>query len=134
MSLLCVWADSTYNPWVANTTIVFGLLLTVIGFFGYFATGTSSFTALIPAAFGLLLLALGFVARSEAARKHAMHAAAAVALVGFLGALMSLLRTPAGVRSAIAVYSQVAMLLLTGIFVALCVRSFIAARKARGGI
>ena len=116
---------------MASTTIVFGLLLTLIGFAGYFLTGTSSFTALIPAAFGLLLLMLGFIARSEAARKHAMHAAAAVALVGFLGALMSLLRTPSGVRSAVALYSQVAMVLLTAIFVVLCVRSFIAARRAR---
>jgi hypothetical protein len=116
---------------MASTTILFGLVLTLLGFFGYFATGTSSFTALIPAAFGLLLIMLGFIARSESARKHAMHAAAAVALVGFLGALMSLLRTPTGVRSAIALYSQVAMVLLTGLFIVLCVRSFIAARRAR---
>lgn len=116
---------------MAFTTIGFGLALTCLGFFGYFMTGTSSFTALIPAGFGLLLLALGFIARSEGARRHAMHAAAAVALVGFLGALMSLLRTPTGVRSAVALYSQVAMALLTGIFVWLCVKSFIQARRAR---
>src|SRR5688572_22398344 len=116
---------------MASTTILFGLALTVLGFAGYLLTGTSSFTALIPAAFGLLLLVLGFLARSEAARKHAMHAAAAVALVGFLGALMSVLRTPAGVRSALALYSQLAMVVLTGLFVVLCVRSFIAARRAR---
>lgn len=116
---------------MASTTIVFGLLLIVLGFAGYFLTGTSSFTALIPAAFGLLLLVLGLMARAEAARKHAMHAAAAVALVGFAGALMSLLRTPAGVRSGVAMASQVAMVLLTGIFVVLCVKSFIDARRAR---
>src|SRR5918992_4579638 len=113
---------------MASTTILFGLVLTAIGFAGYFLTGTSSFTALIPAGFGLLLLVLGFIARAESARKHAMHAAVVVALVGFLGALMSLLRTPAGVRSAIALYSQLAMTVLTGLFVILCVKSFIAAR------
>ena len=116
---------------MAFTTIVFGLVLTVLGFAGYFLTGTSSFTALIPAAFGILLLVLGLIARSEASRKHAMHAAAAVALIGCVGALMTLLRTPAGVRSAVALYSQLAMVVLTGLFVALCVRSFIAARRAR---
>jgi len=42
-----------------------------------------------------------------------------------------LLRTPAGVRSGVAVASQLAMVLLTGIFVVLCVRSFISARRAR---
>lgn len=116
---------------MASTTILFGTLLTLIGLAGYFLTGTSSFTALIPAIFGLLLIVLGFVARNEAARKHAMHAAAAVGTVGFIGALMSLLRTPTGVRSALALGSQVAMLVLTGIFVALCVKSFIDARRAR---
>jgi hypothetical protein len=113
---------------MASTTIVFGLLLTLIGLCGYFLTGTSSFTALIPAAFGLLMLSLGFIARSEGARKHAMHAAAAV---GFIGALIPLLRTPSGVRSAVAVASQVSMVLLTAVFLVLCVRSFRAARRAR---
>jgi hypothetical protein len=54
-----------------------------------------------------------------------------VALLGMIGALIPLLRTPAGVRPAMAVFSQVAMVVLTGIFVALCVRSFIATRRAR---
>ena len=81
---------------MASTTIVFGILLTLLGLVGYFLTGTSSLTALIPALFGLLLLVLGFLARSESMRKHAMHAAAAVALVGCVGALIPLLRTPSG--------------------------------------
>jgi hypothetical protein len=116
---------------MAFTTIVFGLVLILIGLAGYFLTGTSSFTALIPAALGLLLLVLGILARSDSARRHAMHAAAAVALVGFVGALMSVLSTPPGVRSAVALYSQLATVLLTGFFVVLCVRSFVAARRAR---
>lgn len=114
-----------------STTIVFGLLLTILGLCGYFLTGTSSFTALIPAAFGLLLMSLGFIARAPGARKHAMHAAAAVALVGFIGALIPLLRTPAGVRPAIAVFSQVTMAMLSAAFVVLCIKSFRAARRAR---
>lgn len=116
---------------MASTTIVFGVLLTLLGFGGYLLTGTSSLTALIPAVFGLLLLVLGFLARSEAVRKHAMHAAAAVALVGFAGALFSLLRTPTGPRSPMAVFSQGAMVVLTAVFVGLCVKSFIDVRRAR---
>jgi len=115
---------------MASTTIVFGILLTLLGLFGYAMTRTSM-TALIPSLFGLLLLILGFLARSESLRKHAMHAAAAVALVGFAGALFPLLRTPPAPRAAMAVFSQVAMVVLTAVFVALCVRSFIAARRAR---
>ena len=78
---------------MSPTTIVFGMLLTLLGLAGYFLTGASSPTALIPAIFGVLLLVLGFLAHFEAARKHAMHAAATVALVGCGGALFSLMRT-----------------------------------------
>jgi hypothetical protein len=116
---------------MASTTIVFGILLTLLGVAGYVLSGMTSFTALIPAVFGLLLLALGFLARSESMRKHAMHAAAVVALVGCAGALFPLLRTTGGVRPGLAVFSQVAMVVLTALFVVLCVRSFIAARRAR---
>ena len=128
-----MWADSTYNPGVANTTIVFGLLLTALGLAGYLIAGAASVTALIPAFFGVVLLALGFLARSEPLRKHAMHAAAAVALIGFAGALMSLLRAPFATRSALANFSQLAMALLTAVFVVLCIKSFRDARRARAG-
>jgi hypothetical protein len=115
---------------MASTTITFGVLLTLLGLVGYALTRTS-LTALIPSLFGLLLLILGFLARSESIRKHAMHAAATVALIGCVGALIPLLRTPSGPRAAMAVFSQVAMVVLMAAFVALCVRSFIAARRAR---
>lgn len=116
---------------MASTTVIFGLLLTLLGLAGYFLTGTSSLTALIPAFLGVILIVLGFLARSDHARRHAMHAAALVALLGFAGALFSLLRTPLGLRPGMAVFSQMATVLLTGIFLALCVRSFIEARRAR---
>ena len=85
-----------------SITIIFGLLLTLLGVSGYSLSGTSSVTALIPALFGLLLLVLGFLARSESDRKHAMHVAATVGLVGFAGAVYSLMRTPLALSSQIA--------------------------------
>ena len=125
-----------HGPWttmtaMASTTIVFGVLLSLLGLGGYVLSGAASVTALIPAFFGLPLMLLGFLARSESMRRHAMHAAAALALLGWAGAVFSLMRTPTGPRSPAAVISQGAMVLLTAIFVALCVRSFIAARRAR---
>ena len=118
---------------MSSTTILFGVLLTLLGLAGYVLTGASSPTALIPVIFGLLLLALGLLARSEPMRKHAMHAAATVALLGCGGALFSLMRTPAGPRSPMAVSSQAAMVILTAVFVGLCVKSFIDVRGARTG-
>src|SRR5688572_9752107 len=41
---------------MASITIVVGLVLTLLGVLGYFLTGTSSLTALIPALFGLPLV------------------------------------------------------------------------------
>ncbi len=118
---------------MSSTTILFGVLLTLLGLAGYVLTGASSPTALIPTIFGLLLLALGLLARLEPMRKHAMHAAATVALLGCGGALFSLMRTPAGPRSPMAVSSQTAMVILTAVFVGLCVKSFIDVRRARTG-
>ena len=120
-----------YNRGMASMTIVFGLLLTILGVAGYLLTGAVSVTALIPAFFGLVLLVLGFLARAESMRKHAMHAAAVVGLIGFLGALSTFLRAPMETRSAMANFSQLAMIVLTAIFVGLCVKSFRDARRAR---
>lgn len=120
-----------------SITVVFGLLMILLGLAGYLGTGTSSFTALIPAVFGVLFVVLGVVARNEHARKHAMHAAAALAVLGFLGTARSFAALPdvlAGeetLRGPAAVYSQAAFATLTGIFTILAVKSFVDARRAR---
>src|SRR5215467_9296051 len=71
------------NGVMANVTIGFGLVLAALGVGGYVATGRTSLTALIPLAFGLVLVVCGALARREALRKHAMHAAAVLGLLGF---------------------------------------------------
>src|SRR5687767_11285261 len=107
---------------MAFITIVVGLLLTALGAVTYVLSGAP--TSLIPAFFGIVLLILGFLARADSLRKHAMHAASAVALIGFLGAITSLLRAPMATRSAMANASQVTMAIVTAIFVVLCIKSF----------
>ena len=116
------------------TTRYFGLILIVLGVASYVLTGRTSVTALIPAAFGAVLVICALVARNEAARRHAMHAAVAVGLIGALAALGR------GVPAALdggatrpAVLSQLVMGVLLLIYVALGVQSFIAARRARQG-
>jgi hypothetical protein len=121
---------------MANIAILFGVLLIALGLIGWFGTGMESPTALIPSVFGLLLVVAGVIARNESRRKHAMHAAAMVGLLGLLGSASGLLQLPAllaggeVVRPAAAA-SKSAMAVLCAVFVALCVKSFIAARKAR---
>ena len=115
-------------------TRYFGLILIVLGIGSYVGTGRASVTALIPALFGAILVVCALVARNEAARKHAMHAAVAV---GLIGALASLGRgVPAALSGGAArpaVLSQLVMGVLLLIYVGLGVQSFIAARKARMG-
>jgi hypothetical protein len=121
---------------MANTTIGFGAVLVVIGVIGYFATGSQSPTALIPAAFGFVLIALGIIARNEKLRKHAMHGAAVIGLLGFLGSAGGLwqlvqMMGDAEVQRPEAAIARSIMAIVCVAFVAMTVRSFIAARKAR---
>ena len=119
---------------MTSTTRLFGLILIVLGVASYFLTGRTSVTALIPAIFGAVLVICALIARNESARRHAMHAAVAV---GLLGAIASLVRAVpaviAGNGGRPAVISQLVMAVLLLIYVGLGVQSFIAARKARTG-
>jgi hypothetical protein len=121
-----------------HITVVTGVILSAIGLFGYFwsASETPSPTALIPAAFGVILIVLGIVAHRPGARKHAMHAAAAVALIGFLLAGgRGFMKLGAAASDDLSISRPVRMVLLMAVvclvYVALCVNSFIAARRRR---
>jgi hypothetical protein len=119
---------------MAGTTRLFGLLLIVLGVAAYTITGRTSVTALIPAFFGAVFVILALVARNEAARKHAMHAAVALGLIGALAALgRAMPAVMNGDATRPAVLSQLAMSTLLIVYVVLGVQSFIAARKARLG-
>ena len=68
-----------------RTAIISGLLLIVWSVVTYFISGGASLTAFIPAGFGLLIALFGAIGIKEGARKHAMHGAALVGLLGLLG-------------------------------------------------
>lgn len=122
-----------------STSIISGILLILIGMVGYLLgmrDGQASPTALIPAAFGLLLVIFGFLAKSkENLRKHLMHAAVVVGLFGFLATASSVLKIPALLSGTaerpLAVVSQFAMAVICFVFVLICINSFVAARRNR---
>ena len=123
---------------MAKVTLVFAVLFIALGIVGFVSTGSQHYTALIPAALGLLLGIFGVVALSPdpSRRKLFMHINVTLGLLGFLGTLMGLvdyLRSLGGMvlKNPPATESKAIMALLCLIYVALCVRSFIAARKAR---
>jgi len=124
---------------MAKVTYVFGVLLILVGLVGYFGTGSVHPTALIPVWFGLALVVGGFLAvsPSEGRRKLFMHINVTVGLVGFIGAIASALHGYGHARSLgidpdyKALAAQLAMAVLLLIYVILCVRSFIHARRSR---
>ena len=111
-------------------TLMVGVLLVVQGVGFYFGTSSKSITALIPAFVGLPMLVLGILALKESARKHAMHLAAALAMLGFLAAVGRM--ASAGLSLSPAGASVLILALVTGFFLLLCVKSFIDARRRRG--
>jgi hypothetical protein len=114
------------------TTRYVGIVLMLIGIGSYVLTGRTSVTALIPAFFGIIFVVLAYVARNESARRHAMHAAVAL---GLLGAVASLGRAvPAAMDGQLArpaVLAQIITAVVLAFYVYMGVQSFIAARRAR---
>ena len=117
-----------------KTTIVYGIILIMLGMIGYFVTSQTSVTALIPAFFGMVIVIAGALAQKEPRRKHAMHAAAALALLGFfgtfrgIGSLVTLIGGGEVARPAAAISQSIMAVLSLG-FVLLCIKSFKDARR-----
>lgn len=114
-----------------QVTIVYGLALIALGVIGYLASGGASVTALIPVFLGVLAVIAGWLARNERLLKHAMHAAAVLGVIGVLGGAPGLFALLGGEPADAGSLSRATLAVLSAIFVGLCVRSFIQARKAR---
>ena len=129
---------------MAKIAIVFGILVALVGVVGYIET--HFWHAFIPVVLGILLILLGIVANTENLKRRmlAMHIAVTLGLLGFLGTIPGLIAMGgylAGHHQAevagiavghkLAAEVQSATSILCLIFVLLCVRSFIAARRAR---
>jgi hypothetical protein len=124
---------------LAKVTIVFALLLIALGLVAYIGTGSLHPTALIPTWIGLVLGIFGALSLSPNPKRRMlfMHINVTVALLGFLGTVGEIIRGTLHANStgiapqAAAVESKYALAGLLLVYVILCVRSFIAARKAR---
>ena len=116
-------------------SIIAGLILIAIGVVGYFvgvSQDKASVTALIPAFIGLLLVVCGGIAqKKESLRKHMMHAAVAIALIGFIATSVRLLPRMGEFTGTAAQLSQLSTAIVCLAFVIFAVRSFIAARAER---
>ena len=113
-----------------NLTTNYGLLLLSWGLIVTYISGAQSFTSFLPAALGLALLVSGEMAKApEGNKKLWMHVAVTFGLIGALGGTRFFMVMADGLTYA---SSSMLMMFVTGsAYTALCVRSFIAARKAR---
>ena len=123
---------------MAKLTIGFGILLVLLGVFGFVATGSAHPTALIPSAIGLFFVLFGVMANADDSKKRMlwMHISVTVALLAFIGTIpadIDTIRLAHGAYFAhpAAVEEKGALSLLCLIYVLFCVRSFIAARRSR---
>lgn len=120
---------------MVGLSVLMGFLLILLGVAGYFASNMASPTALIPAAFGVVILMLGAYGREPSRRRVAMHLAMGIALVGILGSiggLLALARWMTGSYSGpltLAPIARALMAILLGIYLAAGIRSFVAARR-----
>jgi hypothetical protein len=115
---------------MARLTIIISVLLILLGLVAYFcfAEGDArSVTALIPAFFGIPILACGLIGN-----KVAMHAAMVFALLGVIAPLGRLI--PVSIKDGFTFDSKsgtmLGMAILCLILLIFGIRSFIAARKA----
>jgi len=118
---------------MTSLSIWFGRLLVLVGIVGYaygMTQGNASLTALIPAVFGLLLMLMGHLGqRSEGARKHFMHVAVLIGLIGFVVPAWRLISKFDGFTASAAHISQLLMAVFCLLFVIFSIRSFVNARR-----
>jgi hypothetical protein len=120
--------------------MVIGAILSILGVFCFvfwrqLGAPQQSVTALIPTFVGAPLLILGWLGLAmPEQRKHLMHAAVVLSLLGFLmsfGRFLAVDLNPAKRNFRGGMQAVLVMAILCGLHVLLSVRSFIAARKAR---
>jgi uncharacterized membrane protein len=119
-----------------STSIICGVLLILIGIAGYIngvVNDKASVTALIPAFIGVVIGLLGVLAgMKEGLRKHLMHAAVVVALLGFIATAGRLVSKISELSASPAVLSQALTAIVCLAFIILAIRSFASARRERG--
>ena len=123
---------------MARLTRVFGIVLIVLGIVYFVLTGSVHKTSLIPTWFGVALFVCGLLANTEDTKRRMlwMHIAVTVGLIGFLfpairGAMALAHSSALTLVQRTAAQEEVVMAVVCGVFTALCVRSFIAARVGR---
>ena len=119
---------------MTKLTIITGILLITLGIVGYCGSGAQSITALIPAGFGIIIGILGILSKKEKIRKHMMHGALLVAMLGLIGSFSGILKTidllrNIAVERPTAAIAQAIMALICLVYLIAGIQSFVSARR-----
>ena len=130
-SPLCMSEFTFFGQSIPRLTLLVGGALVVEGLGFYLGTGMTSMTSLIPAFFGIPLIAMSIMATRQPERSHFwMHIAVVFGLLTFLGGLMGIKGLLSNDLSASTI-AQLLMIVIGGVYTFACIRSFTHARKAR---
>jgi hypothetical protein len=111
------------------TTFAMGVILVAMGVGGYLFTGGT--LALLPAAIGVAFIILAQLSRRESMRMHAMHTTSLIAIIICVASSWRGLPKLLQGETKPAVVLTVALAVMMGAYVVMCVRSFVAARRRR---
>ena len=127
-----IMSDFTFlGQTIPRLTLLVGGALVVEGIGFYLGTGMTSMTSLIPAFFGIPLIAMSIMATRQPEKSHFwMHIAVVFGLLTFLGGLMGIKGLVSNDLSASTI-AQLLMIVMGGVYTFACIRSFTHARKAR---
>ena len=119
---------------MTRLTIGIGAALVVAGVVAYLATMTS-ITALIPAFVGLPILLCGIVGAVTRKPRIPLHIALVIALLGAAGSVMNVVKIgqlfDGSAERPAAIIVSLVLFVLTVVYLALGIRSFVTARRAR---
>ena len=127
---------------MGKIAMLLGGILMALGIGFYVATGGKSITAMIPTFVGLPIVICGALALNPNRTKAAMHAAVVFGFLGWIGSFSRAAKLPAVLTGntlvsngkpvdPIVVWESAALNIVCLIFVVLCVKSFVNARRSR---
>lgn len=111
-------------------SVIFGIALDILAAMGFFLSESKSVTAWIPSFIGVPMMLAGFLGFAPNRQKIAMRIATGFGVLGLLasaGRLAGVI-TKGGFEWKLGTFSLVAMALICGIYLILCVQYFRAAR------
>ena len=121
---------------MAKFTMLVGFVLMVVSLGFWFLMGRADMAALHPAGLGVLMVIAGALANTEDAKRRMlwMHIAVTLGLIGLLitgiRVVLEVVHGTTGLHP-LAFEERAMVAVICLIFVGLCVRSFIAARRSR---